>query len=63
MSNGGNMFAHCAAALLALFLILPAIFNAQDAPKDIALASTFEDPQLKWVSCPPFFPNRVLKNG
>lgn len=38
------------------FILLSCVAVAQDASKEIALAKTFQDPQLKWVPCPAFIP-------
>ena len=45
-----------AATLLILSVSLPSPVDAQGAPKEVALASTFKDAQLKWGPCPPFIP-------
>ena len=45
-----------AVALLILCVSLPSLVDAQGVPKEVALASTFKDAQLKWGPCPPFIP-------
>jgi mannose-6-phosphate isomerase-like protein (cupin superfamily) len=45
-----------AVPLLLLSVSLPSLADAQGAPKEVALARTFKDAQLKWGPCPPFIP-------
>ena len=45
-----------AVPLLILSVFLPSLVDAQGAPKEVALASTFKDAKLKWGPCPPFIP-------
>jgi mannose-6-phosphate isomerase-like protein (cupin superfamily) len=45
-----------AATLVILSVSLLSLVNAQGAPREVALASTFKDAQLKWGPCPPFIP-------
>lgn len=47
-------FACVAASMFVLFCCGAAA--AQDAPQDLAPASTFKDSSLKWGACPPFLP-------
>lgn len=44
------------AAAVLIFLSLPSLVETQGAPKEVPLASTFKDAQLKWGPCPPFIP-------
>jgi quercetin dioxygenase-like cupin family protein len=45
-----------AVPLVILCVSLPSLVDAQGVPKEVALASTFKDAQLKWGPCPPFIP-------
>lgn len=42
--------------LLVLSMFLASVAGAQDASKELALANTFKDAQLKWGPCPAFIP-------
>jgi len=50
------MSARLTAALLIFSVSLPVLIDAQGAPKEVALARTFNDAQLTWGPCPPFIP-------
>lgn len=43
-------------SLFVLSILLSSVAVAQDASKQIALANTFKDAQLKWGPCPAFIP-------
>ncbi len=43
-------------SVFVLSILLSSVAVAQDVSKEIALAKTFKDPQLKWVPCPAFIP-------
>lgn len=48
--------AHRMTTLLVLTILLASVAGAQDASKQLALASTSEDAHLKWGPCPAFIP-------
>jgi quercetin dioxygenase-like cupin family protein len=53
--KGGFMYSRIV-ALLVLSVFLASVAGAQDGPQELALATTFQDPQLEWGPCPPFIP-------
>jgi hypothetical protein len=60
--KGGDVYS-LRFSFLILSVSVPSLADAQRAPKEVALASTLKDAQLKWGPCPPFIPKGCRNRG